>query len=90
MSITYKNVEVDEFTAWKDGYFSFTKKDLSNMMKTVSRWYDLDVSFENTAAMKIEFTGQVKRYENFEKILVLLEKTNEVDFEIDGNSVIVR
>jgi transmembrane sensor len=90
MNISQVYVNVNEFIAWKDGIFSFRNQDLARMMKTVSRWYDLEIQFENIAAMYIKFTGEIKRYENFEKILALIEKTNEVTFEIDGNSVTVK
>jgi transmembrane sensor len=89
-SISLEKVDVREFIAWKDGIFSFSNQDLSEMMKTVSRWYDLEVEFERPGAEQIKFTGEVRRYENFEKILALIEKTNEVRFEIDGRIVFVK
>ncbi len=88
--ISIREVDVNDYTAWKHGIFNFNKKTLSEMMNTLSRWYDFEVAFEESEMETIRFTGEVKRYENLEKVLRLIEKTQEVRFEKSGNQIIIR
>lgn len=89
-TITTRQVDTEEFTAWKEGRFYFKDQSLSQIMKTLSRWYDVDVTFDNKKAQQMLFTGNIKRHEDFENILDLIAKTNEVKFEIEGRSINVK
>ena len=88
--VTRHQVDVATFTAWKDNLFVFENESLANIMTTLSRWYDVDVFFENDQAATYRFTGEVDRYENIEGILGLIEKTNAVRFEIRSKAIIVK
>jgi len=87
--ISKRKVDVYEYTAWKEGVFYFKNKPLVDMMKTLAKWYDIDVVFENQAKKDIRFCGELPRYDNFEKILMKIEKTYEVRFEIRDNILVV-
>lgn len=41
--IQYKKFDVNQLTSWKDGYFTFEKKSLTDVMKIVSRWYNITI-----------------------------------------------
>jgi ferric-dicitrate binding protein FerR (iron transport regulator) len=88
--VTQQEVDTYQYIAWKEGRFVFEKKPLSQMMNTLSKWYNTDIVFENEKAKDIKFTGEIKRYESFEKVLALLEKTNEIKIEIDGRLVTIK
>lgn len=88
-SLSQAKVNVDEHIAWKEGWFRFEDQDLSGMMKTLSRWYDVNVTFQDKSAMDIKFTGSIRRYENFEEILEIIERTREVHFEISGTTILI-
>lgn len=82
-------VNVALYTGWKDGRFIFENKSLEEMMKTLERWYDIKVFFKDQAAREVKFSGNLKRYENFEKVTELLEMTKLAQFEIKGNVVFI-
>ena len=88
--ISIRKVDVSEFTAWKDGEFYFKNKTLYEMMQVLSRWYNIETVFKNEDRKNIHFTGTVKRYENLENMLSLIEKTQEVKFEKTGNQIVVK
>ncbi len=88
-NISLRSVDPEEFIAWKTGRFYFNNKTLRDIMKTLSRWYDVNVVFVDAEASRIRFTGDLKRYESFEQILTLIEKTYEVNFEIDGRNITI-
>lgn len=79
-----------EYIAWKDGRFYFSNERLDTIMYTLQRWYNIDVHFQNETIKKYRFTGNVKRYDNFEQILKLIQKTNEIDYEIKDQTVEIK
>lgn len=88
--ISIREVDVRLYTAWKDGVFSFKNETLGKMMETLSRWYNMEVVFENENLERVRFTGDIQRYEELDKLLNLLEKTEEVQFVINGDQLIIK
>lgn len=85
-----KKVDPYQFIAWKEGRFVFENESLSDMMKTLSKWYDVDIVFASEKASSYRFTGNLRRYDNFSEILKKIEKTNEVEFIIKDRQIIVK
>lgn len=90
---TNKNFMVDEVDAndaiaWKNGYFLFKNEDIQSCMKTIARWYDVDVVYQGDV-MKRRLGGTVSRYENLADLLSTIELTKSVKFKIEGRRVIV-
>jgi transmembrane sensor len=89
--ITVKEVDLDEAIAWKTGYFRFENESLQSIMRKVSRWYDVEISYENGTDQydDLEFGGFVSRAKNISEVLKIMEKTRKVKFKIEGRKVIV-
>ncbi|WP_372934605.1 FecR family protein, partial [Mariniphaga sediminis] len=85
-----QKVEPYQFIAWKEGRFVFENESLSDIMKTLSKWYDVDIFFNSEKASGYRFTGNLRRYDNFREILKKIEKTNEVEFIIKDRQIIVK
>lgn len=84
-----RTVDVKLYTGWREGRFVFENQSLEEMMQTLSRWYDVNVFFTGEKVKKAMFTGNLKRYDDFDKIADMLELTGVAHFEIEGNTVIV-
>lgn len=63
------HVNVKDIVSWKEGLFSFTKKPLKDIMKVLSRWYDVEVVFKETHLETITFSGVLSKNQNLEDIL---------------------
>lgn len=78
-------------TAWKKGLFAFEHKNLKEIMQVLSRWYDVDVTFEDKAMESIEFNGVLNKNQNIDEILSLIKKTKFIHaYEIKNNTVIIK
>ena len=84
-----EEVDVREFTAWKDGLFVFKKQKLREVMDILSRWYDVDVFYQNLELQNLHFTGTIQRHSEISGMLKFLEKTDIVKFTLNGNTLIV-
>ena len=59
-------------------------------MNTISRWYNINVFYENQSMKDILFTGNIRRYEDLDQVVEMLRLINKIDIEINGNSVFVK
>jgi len=75
------DANVEEVMAWKNGIFSFNKQDLETIMRQVSRWYGVDVVFEDK--IPGHFVATVPRNVTVSKLLKIFETAGGVKFEID-------
>lgn len=87
--IVKRSVDVGPYVAWKSGRFVFQNEMLEDIMKTLSKWYDVQVVFTKEEDKKLRFTGNLERYSNFNEILNKIEKTNEVKFAITNNLITI-
>lgn len=74
---------------WKNGEFMFKNENLKSIMRKISRWYNVDVEFQDNGLEKETFSGSVSRYERVSEILKVLELTDRVRFRMEGRKVIV-
>jgi ferric-dicitrate binding protein FerR (iron transport regulator) len=68
--------------AWKNGFFSFRHSSTQDMMRQLSRWYDVEVLYEGSVAGQA-FTGKIDRSLSLNEVLKILEQTG-VHFKMEG------
>ena len=88
--ITKRHVDPYQYVAWKEGRFVFDDQTLGEIMKVLSKWYNIEVVFEHEALKNIRFTGNLKRYSDFGDLLKKIQKTDEVAFSIENNQITIR
>ena len=87
--IEVKAVDVEAAVAWKNGLFIFDDESLEAIMRSVARWYGIDVVYEKDVNKNLLFGGSVSRYDNVSKVIEKLELTGGVHFKIDGRRITV-
>ena len=87
--LTLTKVPAQNAIAWKDGFFRFKNDRIADIMKTLARWYDIDVDFHDRIGEE-RFSGQISRNKNIGDVLDVLEQTQLIHFEISGRRVIVK
>ena len=88
-NIHIKQVDPDEAVAWKNGKFLFRNQPLEQIMNKLSRWYDVEVIYNDKALAGQLFGGIIARSEKISRVLQTLEETGEVHFKIEGRKVTV-
>jgi len=81
-------VDVNSVVAWKDGFFKFDGADLKEVMRQITRWYDVEVSYEGNIPLR-QFKGQISRSSKLSEVLAILEATN-VHFKMYDKKVLVK
>lgn len=86
--IEVRDLDAQTSISWKKGEFTFDREEISSIMRKVARWYNVQIVYKDNLN-GVKLTGSVSRFENISKLLKILENTEEVNFKIDGNKVIV-
>lgn len=74
--------------AWKNDQFMFESEPVRLLMKTVARWYDVEVIYSGDVP-DVRFNGAISKFENISAVLKILENTGKLHFEVSGNKVYV-
>ena len=85
--IEVKEVEVEPYVAWKDGFFVFEDESLEQIMNTLSLWYDVDVFYVNPQLQGLHFTGHMRRYDQIDNILKAIGSAVGVTFSVKDRSI---
>jgi transmembrane sensor len=80
-------VDTEQVLAWKNGLFSFTNADIKTVMRQLSRWYDINIVYENGVPAQ-RFFGDMNRNLTLSQVLKGLEVT-KVNFRLEGRNLIV-
>ena len=88
--IVVREVNVDEFVAWKSGRIVFVNARLEDIMNELQRWYDFNVFYSTPELKDIRFTMDIMKYKEVSEIFELMEKIKRVSFSVNGNTVILK
>ena len=81
-----KSTDVNKAIAWKNGVFDFSDDDITDIMRQLSRWYDVDIRYQGKITAQI-YTGSIRRQVNISRVLYMLEQAGGVSFNIDGKTI---
>jgi len=83
-----KDIDSKDAISWKDGDFVFDNELITNVMKKISRWYDVEVVYDGPLP-KARYVGKVSRYENVSQVLKMLALTNTIHFKVEERRITV-
>lgn len=84
--ISLNEVDTKQAIAWKDGLFFFKDEPLSDILKQVARWYDVETSADPSKT-KLRFSGVISKRADLRDLLDVLSATGVVQFNVSENKV---
>lgn len=81
-------VDPDKVIAWKNGYFNFDAQRLEEVLKQLERWYDIEVTYDNSLA-NLSFYGELPRDMTLNEIIKALSYTG-LQLKIEGKKLSVK
>lgn len=85
--INVRNVDTAFYTSWIHGKINFKDQRLEDIMKTLARWYDMEVIYENEATKDLRFGCYINRYNEITPLVNLLEQTGRVTITVEGKTI---
>lgn len=81
-------VDPEEIVSWKENLFVFSNEEISEVMKKVSRWYDVEVAYKDGMAGK-RIGGDIPRFDRVEELMDALEYTGLLHYEKKGGIIVI-
>lgn len=83
------SVNTELYTAWRYGQYIFVDESVENILKQLSRWYNIEVFYSDEKARSVIFSGDVRKYNDITTLLEAMEIAGGIHFKINGNTLIV-
>lgn len=89
--LTVREVDVYTETSWKNGVFSFKGKSLDDIMKVLSRWYDVDIQFLIPETAKARFVGTLRKNQDLNEILLTIKNYGIIkSYEFKDDKILIK
>ncbi|MBN2660462.1 MAG: FecR family protein [Tannerellaceae bacterium] len=79
--------DLKKVMAWQHGFFEFDNTALPEIMRQISRWYDVNIQYVGKPT-NTKFGGRISKNLKLGDILTLLH-ANGVDFKLNGKTLLV-
>lgn len=87
--LSVQEVDVASVISWIDGKFCFDEVRLEEIMRQVSRWYDVEYTFEQEVLKEIRFSGAIQKFRPLNDLLRMIEATAPVRFVIEEKQLVI-
>jgi len=77
-------VNTDFYTLWTDGLLSFENRDLNRVIKSLERYYNINIQFENPLIGMVKISGKLDLNQNREEVFEYVSKVSDTKFEQVG------
>lgn len=88
-TIQVDSCDTSLYTAWRDGQFRFRNTSLTQILKQISRCYNVSVILEHDYREEY-FSGDISYHVSLPSLLEAIEASTSVRFDIEGNTVRLR
>jgi transmembrane sensor len=83
-----KDINMDLTVAWVNGYFQFKNQDIGFIMRQISRWYNVDISYKSGIPPG-KFTGKISRNTNASEVIKMFQ-IGGLEYTVEGNKLIIQ
>ncbi len=88
-SVDVTEVDVMDYTSWKDGYLIFSNEEMKTLGPKIERWYDVKLIYREDDIRDMRFSGIIREEKSIEHIMGLLENACDLTYRINDNNVIL-
>lgn len=79
---------IEEATAWKNGYFYFDNKNLNQILDEIVRWYGVTVKYEKKIN-KTRYFGGISMHSSLAEVCNVLKDLTNYNFKIEEDILII-
>lgn len=76
-------------SSWKSGRFEFQNMNLLEVFKLVERWYDVEITADESSFKGMHYSGVIKRNKDAKHFLELLNRTVPVKCKINSDKILI-
>lgn len=84
-----REVDADIYTAWMNKMFVYKNLQLSDVMKDISRWYNIKYRFLDTYSASMRISANVEKGRGIDNIMQIIGKLNNINVKHINNEYII-
>ncbi len=85
-NLKYQEVNTELYTSWKENLLRFDEATFEELIIKMERWYGINITIDPSVDRNERYTMTIKT-ESLREMLLLISKTTQIKYEINGNSV---
>lgn len=79
--------DADRYVTWTEGWFSFSKENLANVLKKLERYYNVRIECNASLLASERITGKLDLKESLQEVMVTLADVAPITYRIEGNAI---
>jgi len=84
-----QKVDPSDYLSWQYGYYVFRSETLGNILKRLSRYYNVEIDLKNRQLALVTFSGRLDLKSSPEEVLNTIKKTITLNFNMEGQNIII-
>ena len=85
-----QKVDIDLFISWKSGYLEFNKTSMTEVLKQISRYYNLSFDFDNDVNLQRRTcTGKIYLSENLDNVMTTVGLLSSTKYIKNNNQIFI-
>lgn len=89
-NFTKEKVNPQDYMSWHDGYLVFNNEKLINILKRLSRYYNVDILLTDAKIQNETFSGKLDLKGSPSKVLDIIAKTTPFIYEREDNQIVIK
>jgi len=85
-----REVDVEFYISWKDGYFLCDKITLERLAQKLSRHYNVQIVVEDELLKRTTFSGKLDNKESVLEVLEIINASKSIDYHREGGAILIR
>jgi hypothetical protein len=73
--------------AWKNDNFEFNNTPVKEIMRQISRWYDVEIDYKGSVSMH-KLTGKISRNVDLHQVIEMLKYTG-INIKIENKKIMI-
>jgi ferric-dicitrate binding protein FerR (iron transport regulator) len=82
-----RNANTQEVIAWKNDNFEFNNTPVKEIMRQISRWYDVEIDYKGSVSMH-KLTGKISRNVDLHQVIEMLKYTG-INIKIENKKIMI-
>lgn len=87
--ITQSEVDAKQYTSWRDGYISCDKQSLGDILKKISRYYNVSIQVSDKSLENETFTGNLDLRNSATQVLAIIAEFINIRIENTNNQILI-
>jgi len=89
-NFTKEKVNPQDYMSWHEGYLVFKNEKMINILKRLSRYYNVDIILSDVNIQNETFSGNLDLKSSPSKVLDIIAKTTPFIYEQENNKILIK